>query len=77
MKVTSREGRVSRNGKHATAATIGAVTSREGRVSRNILDATETICTAVTSREGRVSRNGIVTRLAQDEQRHVPRGTCE
>ena len=58
MRVTSREGRVSRNRIGTTLVGVQRVTSREGRVSRNNDSAhVATNLDAVTSREGRVSRN--------------------
>ena len=55
--VTSREGRVSRNGAPYVVDKLEDVTSREGRVSRNLPVLISHSVTLVTSREGRVSRN--------------------
>ena len=55
--VTSREGRVSRNGVDELSGYLDVVTSREGRVSRNFPLHTYRSGRLVTSREGRVSRN--------------------
>ena len=59
LKVTSREGRVSRNGYDAKGKDSFVVTSREGRVSRNKHKRPFLKQIQVTSREGRVSRNRI------------------
>ena len=56
-RVTSREGRVSRNRKDDPAYCKIIVTSREGRVSRNATANFILMVKQVTSREGRVSRN--------------------
>ena len=76
-KVTSREGRVSRNAKIIAEREGVQVTSREGRVSRNIFEIMQRFRQVVTSREGRVSRNVVGWQSHDEEIRHVPRGTCE
>ena len=75
--VTSREGRVSRNGTDRIDKPLPKVTSREGRVSRNCVVFVIDKATLVTSREGRVSRNRIHRGWSEKYRRHVPRGTCE
>ena len=57
FRVTSREGRVSRNLPLPELALSVLVTSREGRVSRNNFCSCLFGNFKVTSREGRVSRN--------------------
>ena len=56
--VTSRKGRVSRNGVTVDGYMgENTVTSRKGRVSRNELPVAALVFSGVTSRKGRVSRN--------------------
>ena len=71
-KVTSREGRVSRNFDEINTESDLTVTSREGRVSRNPGCVIQTGKNLVTSREGRVSRNLHTLRGHPPMFRHVP-----
>ena len=77
FRVTSREGRVSRNLPLPELALSVLVTSREGRVSRNIHSNIPLLGAVVTSREGRVSRNIAESAGGRNALRHVPRGACE
>ena len=78
LNVTSRKGRVSRNGKWAAFIDAArSVTSRKGRVSRNDWEYESGERAVVTSRKGRVSRNEKYYRNIEFTVGHVPQGACE
>ena len=77
LRVTSREGRVSRNPDERVQGRLEEVTSREGRVSRNLRMEYSLSVQKVTSREGRVSRNAAIRGFLAGIPCHVPRGACE
>ena len=71
-RVTSREGRVSRNLFCPGYVRANQVTSREGRVSRNRRIHQGVSGFSVTSREGRVSRNRKRKAIHSLLEGHVP-----
>ena len=77
VRVTPREGRVSRNFCQHRAFHDICVTPREGRVSRNCSQAVRALLLQVTPREGRVSRNHPINRRLITVFSHAPRGACE